>query len=96
MDDAITVKDLIAYLQKLPQDAELFAYNERGGFFSIDSPDDLATYFQMSEDGTVLNFDYGRYLADDSKRISEGKEWLDYYEPKDLKLALELVLEKRA
>jgi hypothetical protein len=80
MDDEkiMTVKDLIQFLRKLPEDAEIFAYSGLGGFFSLDTPEELAMWFKLNEDGTVLELDHARYMKENRDRLAAGKEWIDY------------------
>lgn len=67
-----TVKDLIEYLQTLPQDAAPFTYSQNGGFLSLDSG-----YFKYNEEENTLYFDYLRYENENENRQNEGKEWID-------------------
>lgn len=67
-----TVKDLIEYLQTLPQDAAPFTYSSQGGFLSLDTG-----YFKYLPEDNMLYLDYSRFEDENEKRQNEGKEWLD-------------------
>lgn len=76
-EKVMTVKDLASYLEKLPQDAELFYYAGHGGFLSLDNLKEVSSYFKLSSDGRTLLIDAVRYEEEKEDRIAQGKEWTD-------------------
>jgi hypothetical protein len=76
-EKVMQVKDLIAYLETLPQNAELFFYSGFGGFLSLDSMEDIEAHIKLNEKENTVYLDNARYEIEDRKRISQGKEWAE-------------------
>lgn len=76
-EKVMEVKDLVSYLLKMPQNAELFFYAGHGGFLSLNTPEEISMYFKLSEDGNTLFLDHARYEAEAQERVAQGKEWSD-------------------
>ncbi|OKP97799.1 hypothetical protein [Paenibacillus sp. P46E] len=70
MDKNMTVKDLVAYLQTMPQEAELFVYAPgTDGFYSLDDQEQLAMFCKASPDDKYLYLYHAEYIA---RKVDQG------------------------